>query len=777
MGEKMISMNKRLLIIIPLLILIFAAVTCKRKPAVRPVAIIGMDGIEWRIVRKMISEGELPNFKKIIENGTSSEMSTLKPMLSPAIWTTIATGVLPETHGITWFMVKDANGQMIPVTSAQRRVKALWNIAGENKRDVDVVGWWATWPAEVIRGRMLSDHMGFHIFAIQSEKIDTDVGNTYPENLCEKISSKNIDPFDIPLSEIKRYMKITDLEYNVSVDMDALCARPEYKQCLYCRGVSDIPFCHFNPLHHFLRALATLESFSGMSQYLLREKQPDLFMVYFEWVDVVCHQYMKFTSPRMEWVTDEQYAKYNEVIKQTYVRQDEVLGEFLAALSPDTNILIMSDHGFKIEDERLREMRVTTVAKAHLWHHEPAFLAMYGPDIRKGGKQIRARVQDITPTVLALMALPVAEDMDGGVLKGAIEPSFLQKFPIKHIKTYESEGKKVERVASAEDVSGSNIDPQIKERLMALGYIGDVDNSGLEVNRARLLMDKGKFDEAIEVVESVLAIDPDNIRAIIMLGDLYLQMKRFDKAAKAYSRIEDVSPSKLGPKSGPIVANIIANWGIALMNIGDFQTAEEKCRQAVVRNSSNYLGHFCLGRIAEVQQRNDEAINHYKESVRLNPMSGEAHNNLGNCYLRKEMFEKAIEQYKKAAEVNPAHVECHHNAGIAYLKLGKPEEAEKEFRAALRLNSSLAPSLVELGSVLMELKKYQEAADTFRKLASLHPMNPAPLVRAAGAEISAGNRDTAIQLLKKARALNPVATDQRVISDPLFKDINPEQLR
>ena len=158
-------MGKRVLILTSLM-LVIAVWSCKRKPDARPVAIIGMDGIEWRVVRRMIEEGELPNFKKIIENGVYAEMGTLEPMLSPPIWTTIATGVTPETHGITWFMVKDAHGNMIPVTSTQRKVKALWNIVSGEGRSVDVVGWWATWPAENIRGRIISDHMGFHIFQI-----------------------------------------------------------------------------------------------------------------------------------------------------------------------------------------------------------------------------------------------------------------------------------------------------------------------------------------------------------------------------------------------------------------------------------------------------------------------------------------------------------------------------------------------------------------------------------------------------------------------------------
>lgn len=252
-----------------MIISLFLFPQCNRSSANHPVAIIGMDGLEWRIVREMIDKGELPNLKKIIDNGVYSEMETLEPMLSPAIWTTIATGVSPDVPGITWFMVKDSKGTMIPVTSAQRKVKALWNILTEEGKTTYVIGWWASWPAEKIKGKIVSDHMGYHIFGIQSEKVETEVGNTYPQKLNEELSKYKVDPFAIPPEQVRRYMKISDLEYNVSVDMKSLCARPEYRNCLYCAGKSDIPFCHLNPLHHFLRSLATLETFSDISLTLL----------------------------------------------------------------------------------------------------------------------------------------------------------------------------------------------------------------------------------------------------------------------------------------------------------------------------------------------------------------------------------------------------------------------------------------------------------------------------------------------------------------------------
>lgn len=370
----------------------------------------------------------------------------------------------------------------------------------------------------------------------------------------------------------------------------------------------------------------------------MKEKQPDLFMVYFEWVDVVGHQYMKFAPPRMDWVSDELFSKYSDVMRQVYIRQDEVLGQLMAAMSPDTNITILSDHGFLIGDERLKEEKFTTVGLAHHWHHAPAFLAMAGPDIRKGGKVIKSRIHDITPTLLALLGLPIEDYIEGKVISDAIEPAFLQKFPIKRIKT-----KKKERDAEENSIaSAGNIDPQIKEHLQALGYIGDVDDTGLEMNRVSILMEKKKYDKAFSSLENMIAQNPSNIKAIQMLCDLSMQAEKFQKALQACSRVAGFPVQNLKPEGRPIFSRLYANWGLALLNLGDMHGAFDRCTQATNIGPRNFLGYFCLGRIAELQGKLDEAIKKYSRTIELNPGAVEAYNNLGNCYLRKESFAKRM---------------------------------------------------------------------------------------------------------------------------------------
>jgi arylsulfatase A-like enzyme len=64
---------------------------------------------------------------------------------------------------------------------------------------------------------------------------------------------------------------------------------------------------------------------------------------------------------------------------------------------------------------------------------------MAGKDIRQGGRIAERRVEDITPTILALYGLPVGEDMDGSVATEALTDRFLRAHPVTRIATYEAQ--------------------------------------------------------------------------------------------------------------------------------------------------------------------------------------------------------------------------------------------------------------------------------------------------------------------------------------------------
>jgi predicted AlkP superfamily phosphohydrolase/phosphomutase len=78
-----------------------------KPPHPRGMIVLGIDGMDPQIVRRLLGRGELPNLAKLIEHGGFSELATTSPPQSPVAWSTFITGDSADHHGIYDFVHRD----------------------------------------------------------------------------------------------------------------------------------------------------------------------------------------------------------------------------------------------------------------------------------------------------------------------------------------------------------------------------------------------------------------------------------------------------------------------------------------------------------------------------------------------------------------------------------------------------------------------------------------------------------------------------------------------
>ena len=117
------------------------------------VIVLGIDGMDPRLSRKYVDAGKMPNLKKIIERGACREDLVLlgaHPTITPPMWTTLATGAYPETHGITcfWAQNKDEISAMeYNLDSRKCKAEQIWNVTVEAGKKTLVWHWpGSSWP-------------------------------------------------------------------------------------------------------------------------------------------------------------------------------------------------------------------------------------------------------------------------------------------------------------------------------------------------------------------------------------------------------------------------------------------------------------------------------------------------------------------------------------------------------------------------------------------------------------------------------------------------------
>lgn len=108
------------------------------------VAVIGIDGADWSVIRPMMDAGRMPHLAGLVARGQEGVLRSIEPTYSPVVWNTIFSGQPPEVHGLADWYRSDARS---------RRVPLLWDIYGAHGRSSLTLNVPGTWPpAEVDNG-------------------------------------------------------------------------------------------------------------------------------------------------------------------------------------------------------------------------------------------------------------------------------------------------------------------------------------------------------------------------------------------------------------------------------------------------------------------------------------------------------------------------------------------------------------------------------------------------------------------------------------------------
>ena len=111
----------------------------------------------------------------------------------------------------------------------------------------------------------------------------------------------------------------------------------------------------------------------------------------------------------------------------------------------------------------------------------------------------------------------------------------------------------------------------------------------------------------------------------------------------------------------------------------------------------------------------------WEDTLKKNPNSWMAHNNIGLHLEEKGKLNEAIEHYKAAIRINPRYAVTYDNLGLILKRKGNPEEAAIHFKEAIRQDPKLWTSYNNLGYVLNALGKHDEAASYFQRALAINP--------------------------------------------------------
>ncbi len=689
------------------------------------VLLVGLDGADWKIADPLMAAGRMPNLLGLVKNGVSSNLLSITPMLSPVIWTSIATGVEPPRHGILDFLAPSATGASEPVTSRSRRVPALWEILSDAGARVGVTGWWATWPADPINGYMVTDRVAYQLFGYSSDPRSS-AGKTSPAAAYDIVRPLIVPTDKIPWTSVEAYL-------------EGARRRPE-----------EFSADERQRLDEFRTLLAAGTTYLDVALAMRKQEEVQFESVYFEGTDTVGHLFMSYRPPQLPSVDAAGFASFRSMVDRYYENADRMLGRLLEGREGWT-VIVVSDHGFASDATRplTTDSRIGHGAAAD-WHRRFGLFVISGPGVKRGIRMDQASIYDIAPTILALFHQPVPHSWPGRVLGTAFERGVFSTDPVRF--RVDDPGRRGGGEAELRDEQESR---ELREKLQSLGYLAVKDAVPMTTanNRGVGLLGEGKFIEAAAAFRQALADEPNQSTLMINLG-IALRFGGDRREAKAL--FEKSFLTRDGRRAaGHQLAQLE-------MDDGNLAGAERILRSVLESERGAAEVRNSLGLVLEKRGRIEDAAREYAESAKLDANAAEPRNNLGNLARQKRQGADAERWYLAAIAADPYFVGAYNNLALLCQDRGQVDRAIDLYGRALAKAPSNAVVMNNLASLYFATGESREARVLWRRAVEADPKYASPLNNLAGLALSEGDNEAASGLLDRALALDPNYGDARI---------------
>lgn len=259
--------------------------TFKKKSPAR-VVVISIDGVPHSFLQARIAAGALPNFKKLLEHGSLHRMNSVQPCVSSVAWASYMTGKNPGKHNIFGFIEKKPGTlETFVPTSVNLASPTIWEIMSRAGKKVCVINVPGTFPPRPVNGMMVGCFLG-----TQLENI------AYPKKVGAELKALGYK------IDARAALARENLERFITECNQVLAKRAKILLHYLAQAPWDFFQCHImetDRLNHFL------------------------------WEQV-----------------EKNEPRYLRVFAEFYQRVDAVIGEVVRCINPETELIILSDHGF-----------------------------------------------------------------------------------------------------------------------------------------------------------------------------------------------------------------------------------------------------------------------------------------------------------------------------------------------------------------------------------------------------------------------------------------------
>jgi tetratricopeptide (TPR) repeat protein len=250
---------------------------------------------------------------------------------------------------------------------------------------------------------------------------------------------------------------------------------------------------------------------------------------------------------------------------------------------------------------------------------------------------------------------------------------------------------------------------RVLERMIA----ADPRNGEARLLLGSILTEAGKGRESIEQLAEATRLMPKSAEAHNALGEAFNAVGDSEAARASFAKAVSADPK---------FAQARLNLGQALLQSGETEAAAEHLDRAIAifgAKPDAALAQYLRAKIFLEQDHPDKAAALLQQAVALQPDFPEAWSDLGQAKLVLLDEAGALTAFRRSVELDPENPISRYRLGAAYLREGKAHEAVAHLKESFRLMPDNQSTLYSLQSALREDGQAEEAARVKAKLTEL----------------------------------------------------------
>ncbi len=307
---------------------------------------------------------------------------------------------------------------------------------------------------------------------------------------------------------------------------------------------------------------------------------------------------------------------------------------------------------------------------------------------------------------------------------------------------------------------------QLKKPEKALEYILRSINIDKNINSLGLLaevyLDKGEPNNAIEVYNQMLLINPNQFQALVNIGRLYINNGEKEKGVEYMERSLEINPGN---------PTLVFEIAIYYRSIQQYQKAKYNFKKAFIQKPDFAEAALEIG-VEEHRDGNfDSSLEYINKAININRNFHNAYFYKGLLYLEKNNYEAGIGNLNESIRIKFDHKESILLLANTYRKIGETEKAIEMYSKIYKTEVDNASITYNLASAYHDIDDYSSANKFYKKSIELEPNNASFIAGFALLMHERGKFNEALALYK--RALNLKKNDTTILANLgiVYKDI------